>query len=873
MTGWTPALRIARRGVRRNLGRSILIAALIAIPVGGAALVDVLSRTLAAPARQAERNLGAADAELGAAMGKIVRTPKATGTAAPVEFASLLPTGTRIVPSPVSTPIVIGREGATVSLSDPGAPALPGASGHVFIRGQASAVLVSADPTEPMHRQAAVVAAGRAPRDRSEVLVTASLAKRLGLSIGSTIQSDTGPLTVTGISRSPFCLSCDQVVALPDPKDTPRSVLVQLPAGTDKAAVWRSLEAQHVSLFTREGGSGEPPDGDAVRAAALVTLIAGFGLLEVILLAGTAFAVGARRQVRTLGLVAASGGTPTHVRRIVLAEGVVLGLLGALAGALAGSAIAVALRPAWEALDDAEITHWVFKPIDLTIAILIGTLSGVAAAAAPAIGAARMKPVDALAGRFRVTVAARRRGPTIGAALLAAGLACGLAGNAMLSDSFKAYETALAKVKETGGDLPQIASAGPVALILLGAVLLVAATVALAPTVIARLARVGGSLPVAGRLAVRDAARHRHRTGPTTSAIAVAVAGSVVLACVLAATREAEALQRVAALPAHTMALEPGPKVQSAAAAAANGLPGGRALTLTVPLGADDPGAPPGMPVSEVRGIMAEAPCAQPPCDRGSGDPLAIGDATGIAVAVLGGADEALVRRQLAAGRVVLFGAPGTGGAKTLTVHSGPDVRQLPGYVVERPRAFLGLPLGLMPESVARREGWELAPGRGYVAYSAKATGAQVADALDRATAKGSYASIDDPPKPPNNAILLVVVLGAAFITLAGAAISIALSSAEGRADLATLAAVGAAPRRRRALAASQALLIAGVGCGLGVLVGTFVAYTLRATTGAPGFVVPWANLGATAIVVPLLAMAVAAVFTPSRLPLVRRAA
>ena len=60
----------------------------------------------------------------------------------------------------------------------------------------------------------------------------------------------------------------------------------------------------------------------------------------------------------------------------------------------------------WERLDDAEITHYVFKPLDLAIAILVGTLAGVAAAAAPAIGAARMKPVDALAGRFRVT-----RGP------------------------------------------------------------------------------------------------------------------------------------------------------------------------------------------------------------------------------------------------------------------------------------------------------------------------------------------------------------------------------------------------------------------------------------------------------------------------------
>jgi hypothetical protein len=67
--------------------------------------------------------------------------------------------------------------------------------------------------------------------------------------------------------------------------------------------------------------------------------------------------------------------------------------------------------------------------------------------------------------------------------------------------------------------------------------------------------------------------------------------------------------------------------------------------------------------------------------------------------------------------------------------------------------------------------------------------------------------------------------------------------------------------------------VIGGVGCLLGVALGTFVAYTVRSTSGAPGFVIPWANLLLTAIAVPALATAVAAVFTPSRLPLVRRAA
>ena len=112
----------------------------------------------------------------------------------------------------------------------------------------------------------------------------------------------------------------------------------------------------------------------------------------------------------------------------------------------------------------------------------------------------------------------------------------------------------------------------------------------------------------------------------------------------------------------------------------------------------------------------------------------------------------------------------------------------------------------------------------------------------------------------------------AGFVTLVGVAISVALSAAEGRADLATLAAVGAPPRRRRALAAAQALLVGGLGCALGVAFGTFVAYAARTTTGSPDFVVPWINLAITAVAVPLLAVLVAALFTPSRLPLVRRA-
>ena len=177
-----------------------------------------------------------------------------------------------------------------------------------------------------------------------------------------------------------------------------------------------------------------------------------------------------------------------------------------------------------------------------------------------------------------------------------------------------------------------------------------------------------------------------------------------------------------------------------------------------------------------------------------------------------------------------------------------------------------------MPPAVARARHWETGTSRFLVTFDAGATRDDMDAALDAADRLGAVPWDGAPPRHDDGGLMLAIAGIAAFVTLVGVAISVALSAAEGRADLATLAAVGAAPRRRRALAAFQALVIAGLGCAIGLAGGAFVAYTARTTTGAPEFVVPWANLAMTGLVVPLLAVLVAAVFTPSRLPLVRRA-
>ena len=880
MSGWGPALRIARRSVKHDLSRTALVVALVGVPVGAAAMVDVVARTLSSPERQAQRDMGSADLSV-------------FGDG---DVTAFLPKGSRAVDAPSSRMVGIARGADGVTMADPTGPPLPGV-GHFVVQGSSRAALVYADARDPMQQGAATVKSGRAPTKADEAMLTQPLATRLKLRIGDSIHSGKGALTITGIAGSPYCLSCEQVVTLPQGHQDSSAQLVALPQGANAKAVAEMLIQHGFHAFQRGENGDSGGSGGSLRAAVIIAVIAGFGLLEVVLLAGTAFAVGARRQVRTLGLVAASGGDAKQVRTIVLAQGVVLGAIGGIAGVALGIAVAVGLRPLWEDLDDALITNYVFKPLELLIIGGVGVAAGLAAAAFPAIGAARMRPVDALSGRFRVSNLTRTATPLAGLVVLGAGIASGLVANAMMRNGFKDYEAQLKLAKQTGAYVEQPTPIPAAALALFGAFLLVAAIILLAPTAIALLSKLSARLPVATRLAVRDASRHRHRTAPTTSAIAVAVAGSVLLACVVAANNHAALVNYRAALPLHTIhvptdeaTIQTGrgtsmtkhegsasSTTSAAAGAIAAKLPGSHVYTLRQPMDAAAGPRDGGQPSGKVGpaggpGLWATPDCNTKTCATAAGNPLVLGDADGLAIAALGGT-MAGAKEELAKGRVVVFGPRGNRGEQPVTIHAGSGDVTVPGYVVERTFAYADLPGGLIPASVAQAHGWGTGDGGYYVAYPKSTTTVQENRALDAAAALGAAALIERGPDKPTNTPLLIAIIAAAFITLAGAAISIALSAAEGRADLATLAAVGAAPRRRRALASSQALLIAGVGCLLGVALGTFVAYTVRSTSGAPGFVVPWANLALTALAVPALAMAVAAVFTPSRLPLVRRAA
>jgi putative ABC transport system permease protein len=146
------------------------------------------------------------------------------------------------------------------------------------------------------------------------------------------------------------------------------------------------------------------------------------------LTAAAALGVGARRQLRELGLLAAVGGSGRHLRLLVLLQGFGLGLLGGLAGIPVGLAVTWATFPL--------LRTWLTPVQDETGALLVPQFSVVGrdmawtaaftvtlaslTALRPAITAARVPVASALAGRRPP----RRTRPR----LVAAGLAIALLG-------------------------------------------------------------------------------------------------------------------------------------------------------------------------------------------------------------------------------------------------------------------------------------------------------------------------------------------------------------------------------------------------------------------------------------------------------------
>ena len=506
-----------------------------------------------------------------------------------------------------------------------------------------------------------------------------------------------------------------------------------------------------------------------------------------------------------------------------------------------------------------ELGHFEIRPLELMGIALVGTLTGVLAAVLPARGAARADVVAVLAGRSGVR-ATPLRVPLFGVALVGLGLA-------------------LAALGEGAGKALTSAK-----LILAGTVFVQIGAIVLTPAVVGLSGRLGRRLPLAPRLALRDAARHRGRTAPAVGAIMAAVAGSTALA-VYAVSDEHVQQREYVPTARHGSAVvqvvnrPTDAQVESLRRVVTEALPT-RSTAVVRSLGCN---------------ANAEAGCggfvglvAPPDHTLCSADGMSCASSSTFSGPIAGGPEllrallghrDAVLEAALTTGKSLVF-APGgvNSGAVTFELSDpsgeGP-VRRVRLPAVQASSSAPGLRgNALIPVAAARTLGPLSAVG--LVVDTTRMPSQAEEDTARAAISAGpveAYLSVERGLPTRNGGLLLALLIGTTVITLGAAGIATGLAAADGRADLATLAAVGAAPRTRRLLAGAQALVVAALGTVLGVAVGFVpaVAYISR----LPRYTVdvPWGRVGFVVAVVPALAAALAVALTGSRLPLPRRTA
>lgn len=442
--------RLARRTVKMAPLRSLLVVALIAIPVAAGTAAAVIKRTTDQPAAvRSVAHLGSADlavdvgvvldAEAARALGANAIDVDGQGTAQQVALLTALIETEQAGPASDELAGIVGAE--TGVAPEWAAHRVAGIRPCLTC----STEVRDIDLSEPLNSGIADLRSGRAPVAVNEVALTPALADRLGVGVGDEFDlADVGRLQVVGEVVRPTSRNLQLMVVTPEMFDglplpfATRITLFDLPENslalrgvvdrvtsatsswslvTDTARPYTTM--QWVPAVDLRYGARYPEAADGTPGAAwadsyvggraqvfdlnkpgqLSTVVAAALVIEVALVAAAAFAVGTRRRVVEFGQLATAGADPVQIRVLVLTEAITLGTLGVITG------VGLALGGTWLARDviGNATGQWVdsivFAPIDVVGPALLGLAGAVAAAWFPARTVARVPVSTALAGR------------------------------------------------------------------------------------------------------------------------------------------------------------------------------------------------------------------------------------------------------------------------------------------------------------------------------------------------------------------------------------------------------------------------------------------------------------------------------------------
>lgn len=383
-------MRLARRELRRRPARTVLVLLLVFLPTAAMAAVVTGIRT-------SDRSLaGEIVSVWGRADGGAILGPS------PEELSQLrssLPVGSRVlVEHRVQDRVRMGDRRTYVEVND-----------------------VQLDDPTAEGRFGSLN--GRLPQASGEAVLSTDAARAIGVDVGDAFTPDRLGTRLTVVGIIVVRAGHDNIVYAPGPSSggAETRVAVDLPEGAENI-----------------DGSTPPSDGSATLAPVssffgpeknkTVNVFwsyvgGGVGLVVLGTVITAAFAVGARQQLRSVGLLSSSGASPSTVKWFLVAQGAVAGLVGSIVGVASG-VLATQLIPAHvvDGLAGRPIEGVTVPLTDLVPIVVIGTLAASIAAWLPARSAARVATLQALAGR-RPLPKVPRRLPVLGALSVGGGCA------------------------------------------------------------------------------------------------------------------------------------------------------------------------------------------------------------------------------------------------------------------------------------------------------------------------------------------------------------------------------------------------------------------------------------------------------------------
>ena len=370
------------------------------------------------------------------------------------------------------------------------------------------------DPHGPYGGPLLSLVSGAYPTTASQIAVTSGVASSFNLRIGSSWTVNGVTRKVTGIVQNPESLLDEFALVIPGQVTNPDNVTVLFDAPGVSASSLSTTSMNVTTAQTVANTNEVNPETISIAAAVL-------GMLLIALVGVGGFTVLAQRRLRAIGMLAAQGATQRHIRLVVRANGAATGIVGAIAGAVLGFLAWLAYRP--QAENSAHHVMGVFQlpwtVIGISMALAI--IATYFAASRPAKTIAKVPVVAALAGRPPAPKKTRHLAIPIGICfLVGAFLLLGAAG-----------ATAGSGGGQGNGTLE----------LAVGFITLTVAIVLLAPALLSVVAAAGRRSPVAIRLALRDLARYRARSGPALAAISLSTLIAVII-CVASAARFANAL-------------------------------------------------------------------------------------------------------------------------------------------------------------------------------------------------------------------------------------------------------------------------------------------------------------------------------------------